>query len=372
MKTILYGAFGRHNFGDMLFPHIVQRLIKENINESEIEFCDVVTRDMTKFGGHDVKSIANFIDYKDNINVIHVGGEIGCCKLFGVVEMCRPFTDKQKIEVETLKKHKMSLGYVLPKSLFTKPKTFIANSVGRLSPISTEYYKDFDYVSFRDETSYKELNSKKINCELVPDSAILTKYFFNDLISNRSSFAAIKNIHNKFGTDYIAVQLKSKYLTDLTSSYKVFDEIISKTKLPIVFFCAGVAPNHDSLDLYKKIFGNLSTDRVHFFDSLNLWDICNVISKAKLVIGTSLHVRILSQQFLRPRVTLYKSNEPDSFKHKAFIEHWDNINNANVTLDTLPDYVQRELKKHDPKADEKQLKFLQNEYLTKSTWVHLL
>jgi hypothetical protein len=31
MKTILYGAFGRHNFGDLLFPHIVHRLIKENI-----------------------------------------------------------------------------------------------------------------------------------------------------------------------------------------------------------------------------------------------------------------------------------------------------------------------------------------------------
>jgi hypothetical protein len=29
MKTILYGAFGRHNFGDMLFPHIVDNLIKE-------------------------------------------------------------------------------------------------------------------------------------------------------------------------------------------------------------------------------------------------------------------------------------------------------------------------------------------------------
>ena len=47
MKTILYGAFGRHNFGDLLFPHIVHKLIKENINESEIEFCDVVSRDMT-------------------------------------------------------------------------------------------------------------------------------------------------------------------------------------------------------------------------------------------------------------------------------------------------------------------------------------
>ena len=67
MKTILYGAFGRHNFGDMLFPHIVHKLIKENIDESEIEFCDVVSRNMVEFGGHNIKSIADFIDYTEAV-----------------------------------------------------------------------------------------------------------------------------------------------------------------------------------------------------------------------------------------------------------------------------------------------------------------
>lgn len=367
MKTILYGAFGRHNFGDLLFPHIVHRLIKENINESEIEFCDVVSRDMTEFGGHDVKSIANFIDYENDVNVIHIGGEIGGCTLKDAVKMCEPLTDKQKIEFKKLKTYKMPLGYVLPKSLFKKPKTFIANSVGGLSIPYAGFYKDFDYASFRDEKSYKELSAKKIKCNLSPDSAILTKYFFNDLISNRSSFDSIKTIHNKIGTEYIAVQIKTRYLKKVVSFEKVLSKIISKTNLPILFFCAGVAPGHDSLDLYKEKFKNLPNDKFHFFDSLNIWDICNVISNSKLVIGTSLHVRILSQQFLRPRVTLDAKG-----KHRSFIEKWDNINNLNINLRTIASNVNEIIQNHDFEADEKQLKFLQTKYLEKTNWVNLL
>lgn len=29
-ETILYGAFGRHNFGDMLFPYILKSLLQSN------------------------------------------------------------------------------------------------------------------------------------------------------------------------------------------------------------------------------------------------------------------------------------------------------------------------------------------------------
>lgn len=367
MKTIIYGAFGRHNFGDLLFPHIVHKLIEKNIHESEIEFCDVVSRDMTEFGGHDVESIANFIDYNNDINVVHVGGEIGGSSVTNAVKMCEPLTDEQKIEVKKLKKYKMHLGYVLPKSLFKKPKTFIANSVGGLSIPYARFYKDFDYVSFRDEKSYKELSSKKIKCNLSPDSAILTKYFFNDLISKRSSFDSIKTIHSKIGTEYIAVQIKTRYLKKRVSFEKVLSKIISKTNLPILFFCAGVAPKHDSLDLYKEKFKNLPTDKVHFFDGLNIWDICNVISNAKLVIGTSLHVRILSQQFFRPRVTLDVKD-----KHSSFIERWDNINNLNIGLRTIASNVNKIIQNHDYEADEKQLKFLQTKYLEKANWVNLL
>ena len=121
------------------------------------------------------------------------------------------------------------------------------------------------------------------------------------------------------------------------------------------------------MDLYKKTFKDLPNDKVHFFDGLNIWDICNVISNAKFVIGTSLHVRILSQQYCRPRVTLGLMG-----KHRGFIEKWDNINNLDINLKSVASCANEIIQNHDYEADATQLKFLQNEYLEKSTWVNLL
>ncbi len=368
-KTILYGAFGRHNFGDMLFPHIISKMLEDTKIKHNLEFCDIISRDMTEFGGHDVKSIANFIDCGDEVNVIHVGGEIGGCGLPFAAKMCEPMTDEQKIEVNRLKTYKMPLGYVLPKSLFKKPKTFIANSVGGLSKPSAEFYKDFDYVSFRDEDSYKRLSAKKIKCNLVPDSAVMTRKFLHDNICVRDNDNHILDLNKRVGKDYIAVQLKSIYIEKKSSQVemnKILHNIIKKTNLPIVFFCAGTAPHHDSVKLYRKYFNNLPDSYVYFFDNYNIWNICNIIRNARFVIGTSLHVRILSQQYYRPRITLCTER-----KHKGFILKWDNINNANTIINDIPNYILKELKEHDSEADAKQLKFLENEYLTQSTWINL-
>ena len=61
MKTILYGAFGRHNFGDMLFPYILKSLTESNSINTDIEYCDIAEADMTSHGGHDVKTITDLI-----------------------------------------------------------------------------------------------------------------------------------------------------------------------------------------------------------------------------------------------------------------------------------------------------------------------
>jgi hypothetical protein len=351
----------------MLFPHIVHKLIKENIDESEIEFCDVVSRNMVEFGGHNIKSIADFIDYTEAVNVIHVGGEIGSCTLGGALHMCNPLSSINEIEVNKLNSLKLRLAYLLPKSLFKKSNKFITNSVAGRKHSAISLYKEYDFVGLRDRRSDGEARVSGVHCNLIPDSAVMTRHFFGDTISARSSASNIKNLNEEIGEDYIAVQLKQRYIDQSKSLAESMKKIISKTNLPIVFFCAGIAPNHDSLDLYKKTFKDLPNDRFHFFGGLNIWDICNVISNAKCVIGTSLHVRILAQQYCRPRVTLGQQS-----KHKQFMRIWDNTNNANVTLDKLSDYIQRELKEHDYEADEKQLKFLEHEYLTKSTWINLL
>ena len=67
MKTILYGAFGRHNFGDMLFPYVLKSLFDKHSIKVELEYCDLISKDMTIHGGHDVKSITDFFETDFNV-----------------------------------------------------------------------------------------------------------------------------------------------------------------------------------------------------------------------------------------------------------------------------------------------------------------
>lgn len=367
-KTILYGAFGRHNFGDMLFPYILKSLLEINSINTDIEYCDIAEADMTSHGGHDVKSITDFINYESELNLIQVGGHTG-----NDVDPLNYFPEAVRNKCIPFFRQKDSHpSYILSKKIFNKPNIFIANAVGGFSNGGANKLKEYDFVSFRSKSHYNHSSEFGLECQFSPDCVVLLKYFYDKTISERTSTSEnIKSLHNLHGTNYIAVQINEHLLN--AHSGKIIQDIknvIKKTKLPIVFFCAGIAPSHDSMNLYKQKFQNiLPNNMVYFFEGTNIWDICNVISNAKFVIGTSLHVRIVSTVFNVPRVTLYSGHADN--KAAEFIEQWDTVSHYKDNK-SLTKYIQTELKEHDYEADKKQLNFLQNEYLTKSTWINLL
>lgn len=367
-KTILYGAFGRHNFGDMLFPYILKSLLEINSINTDIEYCDIAEADMTSHGGHDVKSITDFFNYESEINLIQVGGH--------TANDCNPLSfflnDAREKYASFFYKKNINPSYILNKKTFNKPNVFIANAVGGFSDSGVNKLKEYDFVSFRSKSHYDQSSRLGLECQFTPDCVVLLKHFYDKTISERTLTSEdIKSLHNLHGKDYIAVQINECLLN--THSSKIIQDIenvIKETQLPLVFFCAGIAQHHDSINLYKQKFQNsLPNNRVHFFEGTNIWDICNVISNAKFVIGTSLHVRIVSAVFNVPRVTLYSAHADN--KAKEFINQWDIVNH-NKDYESLVKYIQKELKEHDYETDATQLKFLENEYLTKSTWVNLL
>ena len=368
MNTILYGAFGRHNFGDMLFPHIVKRVLEAQQIQTKIHFCDILSRDMTPWGGHNVRSIGDFFDSGDGLNVIHVGGQVGGCTMeksllaFGQTENHIP-------EIQKLEEARMDLGYLLSKSMLNNPNIFIANSVGGCTPSALRKFEDYDFVSFRDKASHtKAVNAGLTNSLLVPDCAVMTKRLFGDLVDSRDSSANISQLHRLFEKDYIAVQLNVNFITRTPGISDQLGKIFRETDLPIVFFSAGAAPGLDSLGTYIETFSeHLPKTMTHFFDGLNIWDICNLISNAKCVIGTSLHVRIISVIYARPRLTLFLRP-----KHKQFINRWDTIKQSSLTVDTLCSHVARAIDNHDIEAGLKHARSLEDEYVIKSNWSPLM
>lgn len=368
MKTILYGAFGRHNFGDMLFPYILKSLLKSNSINTDIEYCDIAESDMRRDGGHNVKSITDFFDYESELNLIQVGGHTANdCDSLGF------FPHEIKMKYTPFFQQKdINPSYILSKKTFNKPNVFVANAVGGFSVSGADKLKKYDFVSFRSKFHYDQASRFGIECQFSPDCVVLLKHFYDKTISERTSTSEdINTLYNLHGNDYIAVQINQKLLnTHLGKIIQDIKNVINETKLPLVFFCAGTASGHDSMNLYKQKFQNiLPNNMVYFFEGTNIWDICNVISNAKFVIGTSLHVRIVSTVCNVPRITLYSYNADN--KAKEFIEQWDTVSHYKDN-ESLAKYIRKELKEHDYEADATQLKFLENEYLTKSTWINLL
>lgn len=366
MKTILYGAFGRYNFGDMLFPYVIEKLLIQNNTKIDLEYCDILSRDMSRHGGHKVKSIVDFLDYSDSINVIHVGGETSGCPMQFAINMFNP--DKNDPNIAKLKKLSKP-AYILGKTDFLKPNKFILNSAGGFSMQACEKFKNYDYISLRDHDSFKKVIENKLENSIhCVDSAILTKRFFENTIAERDNSEHIRDIHKSVGSSYIAVQIKEGfYNNNKNSIIKCLHDIISENNLPLVFFAAGTAPAHDNFNVYHEFSEYLPKNMFHICESENCWDVCNIISNARFVLGTSLHVRILSMQYFRPRATLLKGG-----KHLGFIMHWDNIKNINLELQNLPSYISKSMLKHDIDSDMKHLEFLERDYIYKSTWINLL
>ncbi|WP_090309447.1 hypothetical protein [Pseudomonas linyingensis] len=79
--TLLFGAFDRHNFGDLLFPHIAAALLPGR----ELRFAGLAARDLRPWGGHRVEALAALArEFAGRpVNLLHVGGEMLACELFG-------------------------------------------------------------------------------------------------------------------------------------------------------------------------------------------------------------------------------------------------------------------------------------------------
>src|SRR4051794_23892400 len=77
--TILFGAFDRHNLGDLLFAHVAATLLPR---DETVVFAGLAARDLRPFGGHRVEALHALRDDRRlrGARLVHVGGEILTCR----------------------------------------------------------------------------------------------------------------------------------------------------------------------------------------------------------------------------------------------------------------------------------------------------
>jgi polysaccharide pyruvyl transferase len=347
---ILFGAFDRHNLGDLLFPHLAARQATR-----PLVFAGLAARDLTPWGGHRVRAISEVAEAwgEAPADLLHVGGEILTCSRFEAAVMLQP-PDQAATAIRRYERHPVEgdrwaqalniphqVAYVIPRSLFRRSRHFVFHGVGGIAldrlpaPLRDEALtalRAADRVCVRDAATHAHLAAAGIAAELAPDPAALTARLCAGEITHHSESGEVAALRSRFPRGYLAFQLSAAFGDDAT-----LDQLAAQLAraqaacgLAIVCFCAGLAPWHDDPAVYEHLLARLPPGSpTAIFRSAHIWDLCALLAHATAFCGTSLHGRILASTFARPAVSLTRNaNEPG--KPAAYVATWDRAAGASV------------------------------------------
>ena len=324
--TILFGAFDRHNFGDLLFPHIVGAMLPDRT----FIHAGVAERDMRPYGGHRVRALVSLAgEMKDElVNIIHVGGELLTCGAWQAAVMLQEPAQAQTIIAqlddrpdERLHWTEAFLGmrdavpYVVAQGVFpTARRLFNAVGGGTLDAcpdvLRDEVVSKLHtaaMITVRDRHTLEQLQVAGIPARLSPDPAVMVTELFGAHVAASAQQGEVGELRRRMPQGYLAVQFSADMGDDETLGEvaEQLQRMINETGHAVVLFCAGAAPWHDELACYQRLAGRLPQDRVHVFNSLHLWDICALLANSVAYCGTSLHGRIVANAFGVPALNLY-------------------------------------------------------------------
>ncbi|WP_028206272.1 polysaccharide pyruvyl transferase family protein [Paraburkholderia nodosa] len=363
--TVIFGAFDRHNFGDLLIARVAARMLQRR----ELLFAGLAARDPHGDGGPATVALARIAAFARgrSVNVIHAGGELLTCNAWEAAVMLAPprrvpalIADEdtwlrdgrawahQHVGVASL------APYVLSKSALpgVRVKHLSFNAVGgvdldarnaQLGADVLAALQSADAVSVRDRQTQTLLAQRGIAARLIPDPATMTATLFGTAICRHASHLALRDVRQAFPHGYAAVQFSADFGDDAT-----LDTLAAQLELAarghglgIVLFRAGAAPWHDDLAVYERLAARLRAARVRVFASLNVWDICALIAGSRIYCGSSLHGRIVAMAYALPRMNI--SHPDHSFsgsKHAAYVRTWEAAGLTGVVnLDNLADAV---------------------------------
>jgi hypothetical protein len=267
---------------------------------------------MMKYGGNqNIISMKRIIELsreeamtngKGPYDIIYTGGESGGCDVACGVGMMMNET-LQQIALNNYREIG-DCAYAINKTLLLPPQWLVANKTGvTTNPVAiknslggiVQPFCDFpvDYESYRDVTG--NLSS--------PDSAVMIRVLFADKIKEHASKDEILSIRQAVaGGKYLAAQFRSTSFTAQAWAQSL-DRIHNITKLPTILFQAGSAPGHDRLSYFHEVKKHMKS-KCRVLHTANVWKVVALISAADVVIGTSLHVRIMAFIYHKPRVML--------------------------------------------------------------------
>lgn len=304
--TVLFGAFDRHNLGDLLLARIAAA--EEG---GEVAFAGIMVRDMTPFGGPRVRPLEEF---SGPLRLVHVGGELLDCDR---AEAAWMLGEPEKSALAG----RREAAYVVAKAALPAGSTVEFRAVGGVALAERPpAFRDevlaalrgADRLSVRDRVTRDFLAAEGIAAELARDPASRVATLFGDEIRARRPHEGA----------YLAVQFAAEWEDDATLAVlaRGLERRARQANAAVVLFRAGAAPWHDRLEPYERLARRLAVPwRIH--EGLDIFDICALIAGAREFIGTSLHARIVAEAFGVPATSLEQAPGA-ARKLRAWLDTW--------------------------------------------------
>lgn len=346
--TVLFGAFDRHNFGDLLIAHVVARMLPRR----ELLFAGLAARDPHGDGGPATAALAGIAAFARGraVNLVHAGGELLTCDAWqAAVMLAAPQRTQALIAAESAwlsdrrawAREQFDVAslapYVLSKAALpdVRVRYLAFNAVGGvdLDARDTELRADVlgalqsaDTVSVRDRQTGAWLARSGVDARLVPDPAAMTAVLFGSTIRRHAANRALRAMREAFPRGYAAVQFSADFGDDATLDTLAaqLERVTRAHGIGIALFRAGAAPWHDDLAVYARLAARLGTNAVRVFVSLNVWDICALIAGSRVYCGSSLHGRIVAAAYALPRLNIsHPDHSSGGGKQSAWSATWE-------------------------------------------------
>ncbi|MEW6647625.1 MAG: polysaccharide pyruvyl transferase family protein [Pseudomonadota bacterium] len=343
---LLFGAFDRHNFGDLLFPHIAAALLPGR----RLIHAGLAARDLRPYGGHQTRAIAPLaLELRDRpLHILHVGGELLACDAWQAAVMLQTPEQAQEMiarcehdpaQRRTWAAQTLGLGdeapYCIARELFPAAKQVSYCAVGgvdlaaRPAELRREVLAKLhaaDGVGVRDKVTQSHLAAAGIDAMLLPDPAVMVRELFDAEIQRHARYGEAAQVRAAFPQGYLAVQLSADFGDDATLAAIAaqLDAIARASGFAIVLFRAGAAPWHDDLACYRRLAACMHAPAIWLFTSLHLWDICALIAHSRGYCGSSLHGRIVAMAHGLPRINVRQPAPTEiPAKQQAYCASWE-------------------------------------------------
>lgn len=343
---ILFGAFDRHNFGDLLLAQVAAALLPGR----ELHFAGLAARDLRPWGGPLTRALPELLAElaPHRPDLLHVGGEILDCGAWQAAVMLLPsdqaqatiaYLEPRPAEraawVERVTGSQALAPYVASRARLPGLRRTLFAGVGGVGlehappALRCEVLaalRAAAFVSVRDRVTQVTLLDAGIPARLQPDPAALVMQLFGDRIRRQAGTGELAALREAFPQGYLALQISAEFADDacLAALAAPLQVVLAATGLGLVLFRAGLAPWHDDLGLLRRLAARLPAASVRIMASAHLWDICGLISCSRGYAGSSLHGRIVATACGLPRLSLVPpGGNAQSAKLAAYVWSWE-------------------------------------------------